>query len=76
MVFVPARRMLDPTLDVVFKLLLTSGPDSHDVLVALLTAVLRPTVPFAKVEVRNPELALDQASPKFTEREFFKSPSV
>ena len=48
--------MLDPTLDVVFKLLLTSGPDSHDVLVALLTAVLRPTVPFAKVEVRNPEL--------------------
>jgi predicted transposase/invertase (TIGR01784 family) len=49
--------ILDPSLDVVFKLLLTSGPDSHEVLVALLTAVLRPRKPFAKVTVRNPEIA-------------------
>ena len=51
-----ARRTLDPTLDVVFKLLLTSGPDSHEVLLALLTAVLRPRSPFAKVTVLNPEI--------------------
>ena len=49
--------ILDPSLDVVFKLLLTSGPDSHEVLIALLTAVLRPRKPFAKVTVRNPEIA-------------------
>ncbi len=47
---------LDPSLDVVFKLLLTSGPESNEVLVALLTAVLRPQKPFAKVVVRNPEI--------------------
>jgi hypothetical protein len=40
--------ILDPSLDVVFKLLLTSGPDSHEVLVALLTAVLRPRAPSNK----------------------------
>ena len=47
---------LDPSLDVVFKLLLTTGAEGHEVLVALLTAVLRPKKPFAKVTVRNPEI--------------------
>ncbi len=50
------RRYLDPKLDVVFKLLLTSGPDSHEVLVALLTAVLRPRVAFKTVVVKNAEI--------------------
>lgn len=50
------RRTLDPTLDVVFKMLLTRTPQSHELLVALLTAVIRPPTPFAKVVVRNPEL--------------------
>jgi predicted transposase/invertase (TIGR01784 family) len=50
------RRTLDPTLDVVFKMLLTRGPESHELLVSLLTAVMRPRSPFAKVVVRNPEL--------------------
>lgn len=53
---VASHSTLDPSLDVVFKLLFTSGPDSHEVLVALLTAVLRPRKPFAKVTVRNPEI--------------------
>jgi predicted transposase/invertase (TIGR01784 family) len=53
---VSARQTLDPTLDVVFKMLLTSRPESPRLLVSLLTAVLRPPSPFAKVVVRNPEL--------------------
>lgn len=50
------RRTLDRTLDVVFKMLLTRGPESHELLVPLLTAVIRPPSPFAKAIVRNPEL--------------------
>ncbi len=52
----PAHRTLDPTLDVVFKLLLTTGPDSEELLCALLTAVLRPKSPIATVTVLNPEI--------------------
>ena len=51
-----ARRTLDPTLDVVFKMLLTRAPESHDVLVALLTAVLRPKSPLGAITIRNPSL--------------------
>jgi hypothetical protein len=54
-----ALPLLDPTLDVVFKLLLTSRPESREVLEALLTAVLRPKKPFKRVTVRNPELVRD-----------------
>ncbi len=39
-----------------FKLLFTSRPESHALLVALLTAVLKPAKPFSRVIVRNPEL--------------------
>jgi predicted transposase/invertase (TIGR01784 family) len=53
---VSARQTLDPTLDVVFKMLLTRRPESPRLLVSLLTAVLRPRSPFAKVVVRNPEI--------------------
>ena len=50
------RRTLDPTLDVVFKMLLTRAPESHALLVSLLTAVIRPPTPFAEVVVLNPEV--------------------
>ena len=49
------RDVLDPTLDVVFKILL-AHPDNTDVLVALLSAVLRPEVPIKTVTVKNPEI--------------------
>ena len=41
------HRLLDPTLDIVFKLLFTSGPDSEVALRDLLTAVLAPPRPNA-----------------------------
>jgi predicted transposase/invertase (TIGR01784 family) len=47
------NRYLDPTLDVVFKLLLGS-PETEDCLIALLTAILKPASPITEVEVLNP----------------------
>ena len=47
--------LLDPKLDIVFKLLLTR-PGKERVLVSLLTAVLHPPVPIATALVLNPEL--------------------
>lgn len=44
---------LDPKHDLVFKLLLTS---SEDILVALLSAVLKPEIPIRRATVLNPEL--------------------
>jgi len=46
-------RFLDPTLDIVFTLLLGS-PETKDCLIALLTAVLKPASPITDVEVLNP----------------------
>ncbi|MBI2373596.1 MAG: PD-(D/E)XK nuclease family transposase, partial [Deltaproteobacteria bacterium] len=46
------RSTLDPTLDVVFKMLF-AAPENRDILIALLTAVLRPASPIRSVEVRN-----------------------
>lgn len=46
--------LLDPTLDIVFKLLFTRDPESHDALVGLLNAVLRPAKPVSEVVVLNP----------------------
>jgi len=48
-------KTLDPMLDVVFKLLF-SRPDCEDLLISLLTAVLRPASPIESVVVLNPEL--------------------
>ena len=53
---------LNPRLDVVFKLLF-AAEQNHELLVALLNAVLRPETPFISVEVINPGIekdALDQ----------------
>ena len=52
-------QFLDPTLDIAFKLLFTSGPDSDVTLRGLLTAVLSPPRPIVSVSVsvRNPLIA-------------------
>ena len=44
------RRTLDPKLDVVFKILFSRN---EDLLISLLTAVLRPEVPIASVTIAN-----------------------
>jgi predicted transposase/invertase (TIGR01784 family) len=46
---------LDPTLDVVFKLLF-AAPEAHECLCSLLNAVLRPPSPITRAEVLNPHL--------------------
>jgi len=51
-------KLLDPKLDVVFKLLF-AHVNNRDILVALLTAVLRPVAPIDTVDVLNPEVPKD-----------------
>ncbi|MBI5536061.1 MAG: Rpn family recombination-promoting nuclease/putative transposase, partial [Deltaproteobacteria bacterium] len=46
---------LDPKLDVVFKLLFTR-PGSEGILIALLSAILRPPSPIRSIKVLNPDL--------------------
>lgn len=50
------RRVLDPTLDVVFKLLFTAEPGGTEVLIALLEAVLEPSTPIVGVEIIDPAI--------------------
>jgi predicted transposase/invertase (TIGR01784 family) len=57
------NRYLDPTLDVVFKLLLGS-PETKECLIALLTAVLKPVSPIRDVEVLNPGIAKENIDDK------------
>jgi predicted transposase/invertase (TIGR01784 family) len=54
------RSTRDPTIDVVFKMLLTR-PQSEPVLPSLLTAVLRPTSPIGDIVVLNPAITLGDA---------------
>ena len=51
-------KLLDPTLDVVFKLLFAHA-NNRDILIALLTAVLKPNVPIGTVDVLNPGIPKD-----------------
>jgi predicted transposase/invertase (TIGR01784 family) len=51
----PLPRLLDPKLDVVFKMMFARA-ESRDILVALLTAVLRPPSPIVEVTVQSPEV--------------------
>ena len=51
------HKLLNPTLDIVFKLLFTSGPDSDIALRDLLTAVLAPPRPIAAATVLNPAIS-------------------
>lgn len=57
------RSTLDPTLDIVFKMLFAS-PESTDTLIALLTAVLRPVSAISSAEVLNPEVTREQVDDK------------
>jgi predicted transposase/invertase (TIGR01784 family) len=58
------QRLLDPALDVVFKLLFTRHDDAHEALIGLLTAVLRPTQAIASVEILDPSVGLDDIDDK------------
>jgi predicted transposase/invertase (TIGR01784 family) len=58
-------QLLDPKLDVVFKLLF-AHPNHRDILISLLTAVLQPTVPIADATVLNPEIPKDLPDDKGT----------
>jgi hypothetical protein len=46
------RDTLDPKLDIVFKMLF-GHPDNRDLLISLLSAVLRPTSPIRAVRVES-----------------------
>ena len=59
----PARRTLDPKLDVVFKLLF-AHPASKSSLISLLTAVLQPAAEIVDVEVLNPDMPRQDAADK------------
>ncbi|MBI5543692.1 MAG: Rpn family recombination-promoting nuclease/putative transposase [Deltaproteobacteria bacterium] len=54
---------LDPKLDVVFKLLF-AHPSNRELLISLLTAVLRPSSPIREVEILNPEIPKDMVADK------------
>jgi predicted transposase/invertase (TIGR01784 family) len=54
---------LDPTLDIVFKLLF-GGPKSQKILIALLTAVLQPKSPITHVTILNPEVPKENVGDK------------
>ena len=56
-------KLLDPKLDVVFKLLF-AHVNNRDILIALLTAVLRPVASIDTVDVLNPEIPKDLPADK------------
>jgi len=56
-------QLLDPKIDVVFKLLF-AHPSHRDILISLLTAVLQPKVPITEATVLNPEVPKDLPSDK------------
>jgi predicted transposase/invertase (TIGR01784 family) len=58
------RRTLDPTLDLVFKLLFAS-PEGEAALLSLLNAILRPPRPFQRVRVLNAEVLPDAVGDKY-----------
>jgi predicted transposase/invertase (TIGR01784 family) len=55
--------LLDPKLDVVFKMLF-AAEENRDILRAFLEAVLKPEAPIREIEVLNPELPKDGADEK------------
>jgi len=54
---------LDPKLDVVFKILF-ADPSNQDLLLSLLSAVLRPSEPIVNADVLNPDLPKELAGDK------------
>ena len=59
----PTRRLLDPSNDYVFKILFKDPGDERR-LIAMLTAVLEPSVPIASAKVLNPQIPADIADAK------------
>jgi predicted transposase/invertase (TIGR01784 family) len=59
----PERRLLDPKLDVVFKMLFADERNKH-VLLRFTNAVLKPPTPFVDVEVLNPEIPKETVATK------------
>ncbi len=57
------RELLDPKLDVVFKILFTR-PENEGLLKAMLTAVLEPNAPIRHLKVLNPEPPKEVATDK------------
>lgn len=56
--------LLDPTLDIVFRLLFTRHDEAHEALIGLLTAVLRPAQPIIGIEVLDTSVGLDDVDDK------------
>jgi predicted transposase/invertase (TIGR01784 family) len=56
-------KLLDPKLDIVFKLLFANA-NNRDILISLLAAVLKPSAPIGAVEVLNPEIPRDLPADK------------
>ena len=56
-------KLLDPKLDIVFKLLFANAKN-RDILISLLTAVLKPSASIGTVEVLNPEIPKDLSADK------------
>jgi predicted transposase/invertase (TIGR01784 family) len=54
---------LDPKQDIVFKILF-SAPENRDLLISLLTAVLRPSSPIVSVQVLDPHLEKELVTDK------------
>lgn len=51
-------KFLDPTLDVVFKMIFADDKNKT-LLISLLTAVMKPVTPICDVEILNPEIPKD-----------------
>lgn len=58
-----AMRLLDPKIDIVFKLLF-AAPRHESLLIAFLTDVLQPTTAITRAKVLNPEIPKDFTSEK------------
>ena len=67
--------LLDPKLDVVFKMLFADDAN-RPLLASLLTAVLRPSSPIAGLQVMNPELPKDLTTDRGVRRPWSTGPAA
>ena len=51
----PQGKLLDPTIDVVFKIIF-ADEKNKPLLISLLTSVMKPSIPIREVEILNPEI--------------------
>ena len=59
----PHGKFLDPTLDVVFKIIFADEKNKA-LLISLLTSVMKPALPIREVEILNPEIPKDFSDDK------------